>query len=377
MLKRLDLYILGQMTLVSVVIAAILTGVMLMTQSLRFLDLIITSGASGLAFITLSLLALPRFFEIIIPLALVTGTVFTYIKLRTDGELTVMRASGIAPLRLARPGLILGLVFSILMFGMLGWVAPKTLAKMQELRQMLRVQYSATLFREGVFNTLGDNVTIYVEQRLDGGGLKGLVIYDGRAVNKVPITITAQSGQLLMTDRGQQILVFNGVRQTRNTSTQSVERLQFERYMIDLPDAGPVSKRWAEPEERTLPALLTLSPDDPGITQYYSEFRAELHRRFLSPFLGLSFVMTSLAIALLAPFRRTPGVRDVLVIAGTIILLQTAYIGMFSMAKGGVLGLVLMYIVALAPGGAAIAVLAHTSKPTSRTTPQFSQQGAP
>jgi lipopolysaccharide export system permease protein len=362
MLKRLDLYILVQIGLVSVVIASILTGVMLMTQSLRFLDLIITSGASGVAFITLSLLALPRFFEVIVPLALVTGAVFTYIKLREDCELTVMQTAGIPPFRLAWPAILLGLVFAVLMFGMLGWVAPKTLAYMQELRQILKVQYSAALFREGVFNTVGENVTVYVEQRLDGGGLKGLVIHDGRDAARPPVTVTAQSGQLLMTDQGQQILVFNGVRQTRNGHSGGLERLQFDRYMIDLPDPGPVQKRWAEPEERTLSNLLFLSPNDPNIVAYYSEFRAEIHRRFLSPLLGLSFVMTSVAMVLFMPFRRTPSARDVLGIAGVIIALQGAYIGVFSVAKTDIVGVVLMYIIALVPGGISGALLAHRSR---------------
>ena len=52
--------------------------VILLTQSLRFLELVIESGASSGSFWILTLLALPRFFEIIGPLSLMAATIFVY-----------------------------------------------------------------------------------------------------------------------------------------------------------------------------------------------------------------------------------------------------------------------------------------------------------
>ena len=66
MFSVLDRYIATHVAIATLIVVMTLTGVVLMTQSLRFLELIIESGASGLAFITLSLLALPRFFEVIL-----------------------------------------------------------------------------------------------------------------------------------------------------------------------------------------------------------------------------------------------------------------------------------------------------------------------
>ena len=44
--------------------AVTLAGIVMLTQSIRFLELIVESGASSLSFWIVTFLALPRFFEI-------------------------------------------------------------------------------------------------------------------------------------------------------------------------------------------------------------------------------------------------------------------------------------------------------------------------
>ncbi len=362
MFYRLDRYIFGQITIVTLVVAAVLTGLMVMMQSLRFLDLIITSGASGLAFITLTLLALPRFFEVILPVSLASSIAFIYWRLRQEGELTVMRGAGLSPARLARPGLILAGLIAVMLWVVLGWMAPTTLARMQDMRQIIKTQYSTALFREGVFNAIGDDVTLYIARRLEQGGLEGLMIYDARAVNPDPVTVLARAGKLIMTPQGQQVLVYNGSRQVLNSGTEQLQRLQFDRYTIDLPDPAPVRKRWAEPEERTLTQLWALDASTLDNDKVRQEFVAERHRRFLSPLLALSFAAVTLAFVLLAPFTRTRRLTEVLILAVIIVALQGGYITAFSLAKREMIGVVALYLVTVSPLFAAWFALSNASK---------------
>jgi lipopolysaccharide export system permease protein len=80
-------YIFKNLFLATVFIAVTLAAVIFLTQSLRFLELVINSGASGGAFWMLTMLALPRFFEIILPIALMAGIIFTYNRMTADSEL--------------------------------------------------------------------------------------------------------------------------------------------------------------------------------------------------------------------------------------------------------------------------------------------------
>ena len=167
-----------------------------------------------------------------------------------------MRGAGKSSLSMARPALLLGLLVSLLLFFITAWLAPVSLAAMQKVRQVVKAQYSTLLFQEGVFNEIGKSLTVYIENRSAEGELKGLLIHDNRSVNPAPVTNIAKRGVVVATDEGQQVLVYDGSRQDFNKKTGALNRLDFKRYTIDLPEAEAVRKRWKEPDERTLFSLL-------------------------------------------------------------------------------------------------------------------------
>lgn len=360
--RQLDRYLLRQMAGVAAVIALVLAGLLLMTQSLRFLELVIDSGASGLVFMTLSLLALPRFFEVILPIAMAAAVVFVYLRLRKDGELSVMQAAGMSPAQIARPGFILSLGVMVIMFVLMAWIAPLTLANLNQLRQVVKAQYSALLFREGVFNSIGKDVTVYVAERQGNGALKGLMIYDARPENPTPVTVLARTGQLVATETGQQVIVHNGARQAINPKSNTVERLNFERYVIDLPDSGPVRQRWAEPEERTMTQLLWPSASDSEARAKHQEFVAEFHRRILSPLLAPCFFLMTICLLLLRPFGRAQNAFEVVWVGALILILQSGYISAFSFARDHAAGVMIMYLLVMGPLITAVFVLERHSK---------------
>ena len=63
-----------------------LTLAIWLSQSLRFVDLIVNKGLPVVTFLYLALLLLPRFLTIVLPIALFCATLFTYNKLMNDSE---------------------------------------------------------------------------------------------------------------------------------------------------------------------------------------------------------------------------------------------------------------------------------------------------
>ena len=165
-----DKYLLKSLMFATVFISLTLACIILLTQSMRFLELIMNSGASSLAFWTLALLALPRFLEIILPIALMAAVVFIYNKLTIDSELIVMRMLGKSPFALARPALYLAGIVTVALFFVTMWVAPTSLSNMHQMRQVIKAQYSTWLFRPGVFNTVVPGLTVFVRARDNEGG---------------------------------------------------------------------------------------------------------------------------------------------------------------------------------------------------------------
>lgn len=356
-MKVFDWYIFRNLAIATGFISVTLALVIFLTQSLRFLELVINSGASSSSFWILTLLALPRFFEVIMPLSLMAGTVFIYNRMNVDSELVVIRSVGYSPLALAKPALFFAFFVTIFLWSVTMWVAPKSLARMQEMRQVIKAQFSTVLFREGVFNQAGKDLTVYIRKRDSKGELYGLMIYDNREAGNHPSTILAKRGILLATDDGYQVLVYDGTRLEYDRKNSVLNRLNFERYTIDLPDSSPVSQRWHPPDERTIFELLTPNPDSSRDIESYREFSLEIHRRFIGPLLAVLFTLISCASLLLGPMdRRGQSGRIAFVIVSTVTL-QSLYLAAFSLSRQNDIGLVLMYLFVLVPSCFAGALL--------------------
>lgn len=344
-----DNYLLRALALACGLVIVTLAAVMMLTQSLRFLELIITSGASSVSFLTLTLLALPRLFEIIFPIGIAAGLLFIYNRMSIDNELVVAQAAGWSAVRLARPGLILAAVLSFVMFVVMSWLAPISLAHMQSLRNEIKAQYSSLMFREGVFNTVGPDVTVYVGKRESGGNIEAVLIHDQRPENPRPVTVLARKGVIVSTDTGNQVIVYDGSRQTFNEENGVLERLHFDRYTIDLPESGAIKQRFREPEERTLPELLRTDFATLEHDRMRRDFRAEIHKRFISSLLPITFAIMSLCVLLLGSFSRRGQGRKALAAMVAVMTLQGLYLASFNLAQKGIAGIFLMYILILAP----------------------------
>lgn len=347
-------YLFKTLAIATVFISVTLAIVIFLTQSLRQLELVMDLGASGGVFLMLTLLALPRFFEIILPIAVMAAIVFTYHRMTMDSELVVMRSTGASPGMLAKPALQIAGIVMVIIFIMTAWLGPVTLSNMQNLKQVIKSQYSNLFFREGVFNPVGNTdkggLTIFVRDRATNGDLKGLMIYDNRLQNKAPVTVIAKRGVLVIDDKGQQVVVYDGSRQAYDLNTGHLTRLDFARYTIDMPQgSGAVDVHWREPDERTLWELF--KPDLTNVDDRNArwEFVIEAHRRIISPLLAPAFALIGLSFLLLGPIDRRGMGRRITAAVICVCLIEALYITAFNFSKDSALGLVLMYVLVFTP----------------------------
>lgn len=348
-MKIFDRYVFKNLALATIFVSITLSVVIFLTQSLRFLELVINSGASSTSFWILTFLALPRFFEIIMPLSLMAATIFIYNRMTMDSEMIAIRSVGYAPMALARPALTLAMMVTVFLWVMTMWVAPQSLSGMQQLRQVIKASYSSLLFREGVFNQVGNGLTVYMRERTSDGELHGLMIHDSRNKGQAPSTILAKRGVLVAQDEGHEVVVFDGSRQEYNAETGTLHRLNFERYTIDMPESEPVRTRWKEPDERTINQLLSPNLTNARDLENRRQFNVEIHRRIASPLLALLFTTISCCALLLGPVeRRGQGLR-ITVAIGSVVFLQSLFLAASSLSRQSDWGLLLMYLVPVAP----------------------------
>ena len=174
---------------------------MWLTQSLRFIELIVNRGLSFTVFLELTLLLLPNFLTMVLPMALFLVVLFTYNKLSQDRELMVMRAVGVSQFRLARPAVIVGCLMCLIGYSVTLYFLPWSYEKFRTLQLAMRSDVASLLLQAGRFNSPMKNITIYVQERVGENDLIGVMVHDARHPDR-PITYMAKRGTLVHTYRG-------------------------------------------------------------------------------------------------------------------------------------------------------------------------------
>lgn len=338
-----DRYILKNLIIAAFFTAIVLVTIIVLAQSLRFLELIVNSGAPASSFWTLNMLALPRFLEIILPITGVASIIFVYHRMMIDSEISVVRAAGFSPLKLARPALTLAVLLSVILWAITLWLGPLSLNQLQLMRHMIKTQYSSLLLREGVFNAFGNGLMVYIHERGQNGELKGLLIHDSRDKGEVPSTIMAQRGAIVTQPEAQKVIVYDGARQQYLKDRDTLQTLNFDRYTLDLPESDTLEQRWREPDERTLSELLFPDPDNARDQDNLREFAIEIHRRISTPLLALAFAALATASLLLEPVDRRGHIRKIVIAVGMVVVFQSLYLTGFSIARHSDIGFLLMY----------------------------------
>ena len=351
-MSRLSRYVLRQLAPPTLFITVALLGVVWLTQSLRFIDMIVNRGLSASQFLYFTLLLLPGVLAVILPVALLCGVLFTYHRLSFDSEIVVMKGAGLSQRALAVPAVVMALAITFAAYGLTLYAQPSGFRAFKDQQFMFRHNYATVLVREGAFNEIVEDVTVYVRERR-GGELRGILVHDDRKPNR-PITVMAERGILARTPAGPRFVMENGNRQERRRDSDRLSLLYFDRYELDLAlIAKRPDMRWREPGERYIDELLF--PNDPDIAdRHRDEFRAEAHKRLVTPLYCIAFVLIALAGILSGEFDRRHEWRRLLCAAVAAVTVQIIGISLVSVIST-IPGLTpLLYLnVILASAGAA------------------------
>ncbi len=294
-------YIIRNLLTPLMLITLTLTGIAWLTQSLRFIDLIVNRGLSVYSFVYLSALLVPSLLSVILPVAMFCAVLFTYYKLVMDSEMIVFKSVGISRMGLAKPALILAGCITAFGYLVSLYLMPVSYREFKDMQAYIRDNYASMLLQEGVFNTPIKGLTVYIDKRKDDGMLEGLLVHDNRNL-KAPVTMMAQEGRLLKTPAGPQFELINGNRQEVDADSHQLSLLYFERYTLDL--AGftqETEDRSRDPKERYLAELFFPDKKDEEI---YDQLRAEGHQRLTWPLYNLMMTFIALSALLSGQFNR-------------------------------------------------------------------------
>lgn len=295
-----------------VLVATGLTCVIWLTQSLKFVEMIVNRGLTAGTFVYLTMLLLPNFLSIVLPIALFVVVVFIYSKMISDRELVVMQAAGASRQALAYPALVLTAGVLFVGYAINLYLLPESYRMFRELQWDIRYSYSHILLQEGAFNEVSKGITVYVRERSTDGQLHGILVHDSRDVSK-PYTLLAERGAMVETDEGSRVIMFTGNRQEVDAKTHQLSILYFDRYIFEMEAAKEnKAERFREARERHISELLNAG-NDPNLDEKdIGKFTVEAHKRILSPLSSLGYTLIGLAFLFSGGFSRRMQSRYIL-----------------------------------------------------------------
>lgn len=344
-------YMLRYVIAATLVLVTVLASTIVLTQSLRFIDLIINRGVDVGTFIYLLMLLLPNLLTIVLPVALFIAVLFSLNRMIVDSEITVMRAAGMSYGAIAKPALHWALLVTALAYILSLFIMPLTYRTFKDMQAEIRSDYSLTLLQEGAFNNLGRGLTVYVRSRGREGTLEGIVVHENSNSAR-PVTIMAERGALITdpTTNENKILILNGTRQEMDRTSGMLSMLYFDSYAINLAAfQTPPNQRWREPSERFLPDLLwpdMAVADDVG---HRRQLISEGHNRLAAPLACLCFAVIACAFLLSGDYSRRGQTKRIIAAVVSAAVVQSCYLGLQNAASFWLPAFVLQYLTLLIP----------------------------
>lgn len=351
-MRQYERYLLAHLIWPTVLVTAALTGIVWLTQVLRFVDFMLNRGLSMGDFLFLTGLMLPSLLLIILPIALCIAVIFTYNRLTADSELVVLNAVGVSKLGLARPVMMMGGVCMMVCFVLALYLMPVANRHFQEIRTFFRDKYASVLLEEEVFNTPLAGLTVFVKQRDADNTLHGILLHDNRDAGS-PVTMIADRGRMEQTPTGPRFYLENGVRQQLQDGT--VSWLSFDNYALDIAFFARDIVRKPDPDERTFFELF----DRTGLTEKQAAaMRAEVHYRLTWPLLTLALPLMAVAFLFSGEFNRRGQWRRIVSASVAMVAAVLIFFALRSLIVKQPLLTPLAYIAAIAPGAMAVYLLA-------------------
>ena len=205
----------------------------------KYLYMLLDKGVPLLVSAEMLVLSMGWMLVLAVPMAVLIGTLISFMRLASDNEITAMRTSGLSLLTIAKPLIIASLLLSFAMIPVHNYVVPETNHRLANLLVATGRKRPALQLREGVFANEIKGFSILAE-KVRGSEIEGVTI--SRIEEGKPAqTIRAERGTLAFAEDGNTLVMklYNGeINDVDEKDPKRYLRLKFAEHTIYIPEAG-------------------------------------------------------------------------------------------------------------------------------------------
>jgi len=279
-----------------------LTFVLLLKEILDLTELVVNRGLPLVGVLKLLLYFSPSSLVLVIPMAMLMGTIMAFSRLSADGEIIALKAGGIGIAHLLRPVILFALAVLVIHQAVILYFDPWGRQKFAALKLELLSQAGQLQLRPQVFNDSFNGLLIFVRD-LSGrdGHMEGVLIEDSRDPEAVQ-TIVASRGLLVPDGQGQGMVLRlqDGTVHRLVQAKDVYQLLAFGTYDVVLRPRGTDNGGGGEPKDRVL-GLEQLKNRIARLKREgknYFPALAEFHKRFSLPVANLLFALVGVPLGI-------------------------------------------------------------------------------
>lgn len=347
-MKILNVYIFKQIFIGFLLVCFSLLAMLWLTQSLRFVEMVTRQGLPVYLFAEMTSLLMPRIFNILSPVAAFVTVLFVYNRLIADRELVVMQSAGISPWQNSKAAVFLGILMALFNVFVMNWGIPWSESKFRDLEWRVKNNLTQMVFREGEFTSLKNGITVFIDKHEDDGSVSGIFVSDESNPN-LKVTLTAEKGRIIQTEKGPRILFINGVRQEMNTKDYKFSTLSFSRYSAEFNNIESRKKKDQTVREKSVFELLQSGRDNTLDDHTQRKNIVEGNRRVLYPLYNLLFALLACVGLLVGNFNRRGQTKIITVEVLSMIIILGGDLAFTNLAGRSLMFLPLLYLNCLLP----------------------------
>lgn len=295
-MKLFDRYIFKEILFPFLIALFALTFVAFVREIGSLLEVIVRQSASASELWAISVAILPNVLTFTIPMAVLVGILTGFGRISSDSEAIALRAAGVSMRRLLAPVMFLAILALAANLTLTVWVAPRTAARLRDLRYDILVKQVSLELKPRVFNESLSNLILYVQDVVSSdASWRGILLADMRHPDDPRVTF-ARFGTLATDNKTHtfQITLQDG--STHIVSPLSPDKYSFSTFRtntisIPMPQAPPKPEVASTQETSTRTIWERMRS---GAVTY--EERVEFHRRFALPFACLFFALLGLPL---------------------------------------------------------------------------------
>jgi len=308
-MKILRNYILSECILPFAISIGVLTSVFLLGYLPQLADKVINKGVSLAAIGQVFLYNIPLLLGYTLPIACLTTIILTFGRMSADNEILAIRASGIYLRRIITPLVMVGLIFSIILFIFNDRVIPTAYTRQAELLKETGFQNPGALLEAGTFINAFDGYIIFI-YRLDGNKMYNVRIYQPQPEGRPTRTVIAQEGEFATSPSNDTIKLklVNGTSDEIDfKNPNNFYKLNFDTSFITLDTSKARKKLDKKPREMTLKELREKIEEYQKLFVDASPLWTEYYRKITWSFTPLLFILFGFPMAIITHRRDKTG----------------------------------------------------------------------